>query len=250
MGKLWCAGCPVVTVGMRDTPEPVTFVYPYYENRAFFGAQIKRWQSYPYPLRKHLAVIVVDDGSPKTQAKDVAAQLGPISFLRLFRIDVNVRWNWLAARNIGLQYAADGWVLMTDMDHVVPPETLYAIVYGQHDPLTVYAFSRREHTGEAVAPHSASFLLTRELFWRIGGYDEALSGYYGTDGVFRRELAKQAQIQVLTDVLIRHEYVDDSSTTEYQRKQPQDAAVRKIVAARPKNWKPKTMSFPYHEVML
>lgn len=254
MGKLWCAGYPVVSVGIGDTPKPVTFVYPYYENRAFFGAQIKRWQSYPYPLRKHLSVIVVDDGSPNHPAKDVVAQLqASVPFLfdfRLFRIEVDRRWNWLAARNIGLKYAADGWVLMTDMDHVVPPETLYSLVYGQHDPLTVYALSRREHTGEAVAPHSASFFLTKEMFWRIGGYDEALSGHYGTDGVFRRELAKQAQIQVLTDVLVRHEYVDDSSTTSYLRKQPEDAAVRKLVAARQKNWKPKTLSFPYHEVML
>jgi hypothetical protein len=246
---LWCEGFPVVAVPMGETPKPVTFIYPYYENRAFFGAQLARWRSYPADMRAHLRVIVVDDGSPRHQAIDVVKAFGPLPFsLRLFRIGVDVRWNWLAARNIGAYHAADGWLLLTDMDHVVPNETLHAVIYGQHDAATVYAFSRTEHTGQVVNPHSASFLMTRGMFWKVGGYDEALSGHYGTDGVYRRELAKRARIKVLKDVLIRHEYQGDSSTTEYLRKQPQDAAVKALVAKRTKGWTPKVLSFPYAEV--
>ena len=42
--------------------------------------------------------------------------------------------------------------------------------------------------------------------------------------------------------------VSDSSTTRYLRKQPEDAGVRQIIAARGKHWTPRTLSFPYHEV--
>ncbi len=53
---------------------------------------------------------------------------------------------------------------------------------------------------------------------------------------------------ILSDTLIRHEFVADASTTRYKRKQPEDAAVSRIVKARGKGWTPKTLSFPYTEV--
>ncbi len=194
-------------------------------------------------LSAHLSIIVVDDGSPQPALKPEG-----LSNLRLFRIDQDVRWNWLAARNIGAHHAADGWILLTDMDHVMPDETLRAVLFGQHEPSVIYAFSRREYTGAQIPAHSASFLMTRWMFWHIGGYDEALSGHYGTDGEFRRRAMKTAPMQVLTDHLVRYEFVTDSSTT-LQRKLPADSeAVQRMVAARVAGWTPKTLSFPYAEV--
>jgi hypothetical protein len=242
---LWCRNMPTVTVPPGDTPKAVTLVIPYYQNPLFLRQQVAGWDTYASLVRPHVSVIVVDDGSPEPATLPADAPLP----MRLFRIGVDVRWNWLAARNIGMHHAADGWCLLTDMDHVVPAETMRAVVYGRHDPSVIYAFSRQEHTGAAAAPHSASFLMTREMFWRVGGYDEALSGHYGTDGDWRRRCAAVAPMHVLSDVLIRHEYQQDSSTTRYKRKQPEDAAVRGIIAKRSKGWKPKTLSFPYQEVL-
>lgn len=252
MGKNWARDLPTVKATMGDTPKRVTLVLPYYENPEFFERQYDHLGSLAWSLPEQWSVIVVDDGSPKNPLKRPVPVSGrvylPESTLRIFRIEHDVRWNWLAARNIGAHHASNGWLLMTDMDHVVPEATLRSLVYGQHDPSLVYFFNRAEHTGEVIGPHSASFFLTREMFWKIGGYDEALSGHYGTDGVWRAEIAKTAPMRLLTDYLVRYEYVGDSSTTTYKRKQPQDAAVSRLVKARGKDWKPKTLSFPYHEV--
>lgn len=250
----WCRDLQVVTVPMAPEPtKRLTVVVPYYENPAFCRTQVQHWAR----LREDAtiwpetwSVIVVDDGSPvPLERVSVAGHLAT-PWLRLFRIEVDVRWNWLAARNIGAHHADDGWLLFTDMDHMIPADTLRAVVYGQHDPKAIYAFSRREHTGAEVPPHSASFLMTKALFWQIGGYDETLSGHYGTDGDWRARMARHAPIRVLTDPLIRHEYVEDSSTQRYLRKQPEDAKVRALVARRRPGWRPKVLSFPYHEVTL
>lgn len=242
-GISWATRLPVVDPPRGQTPKPITLIYPFYENHQFLWTQIDHWRAWPADVRDVVSIIVVDDGSP------MPATLPPLPVTaRLFRIGVDVRWNWLAARNIGAHHAADGWLLMTDMDHVVPVETLRALIWGQHDPAVVYAFSRQEHTGETIGPHSASFFLTRRLFWTIGGYDEALSGHYGTDGDWRRRVAAHAPIQILRQPLIRYEYVGDSSTQRYRRKQPEDAAVKQLIAQRSKAWRPKVLSFPYQEV--
>lgn len=241
---LWCRDMKTVMVPRAEGPKRVTLVVPYYQNADFLKHQISVWSEYPEELQAHLSVIVVDDGSPEPAVID-----GPLPFdLRLFRIETDVRWNWLAARNLGALKADKGWMLLTDMDHVLPAKTLREIIFNAHDPSVVYAFNRREYDGTVLAPHSASFLMHRDMFWTIGGYDEALSGYYGTDGEYRRRLAKHAPIQILRDELERHEYCGDSSTVTYKRKQPEDAAVGRIVSARKPGWSPRTLSFPYHEV--
>ena len=240
-----------IVIVPQGAPKMVQFIYPYYENPEFFGRQLQLWSSYDNELLDRLRVIVVDDGSPGVPASSAIRSDLPFD-LRLFRIEVDVRWNWLAARNIGMQYAREGWCVLTDMDHMVSAQTLRRIIFGQHDEQVIYRFSRRENTGEMIHPHPNSMLMTKAMFWRIGGYDEVLSGFYGTDGDWRRRCASAAKIRTLSDELERHERVVDSSTTKYLRKQPQDAGKKALIQARVKikNWRPRTLSFPYHEVDL
>lgn len=210
MGRPWSQGLPLVSVAMGD-PKPVTFVVPYYDNKNFLRQQLAWWDTYHPELRRYLSGIIVDDGSPEPAH---VPERTPFP-IRLFRIEVDIRWNWLAARNIGFHHAPEGWCLVTDIDHVIPATTAQACVFGTHDPAIIYGFSRIEHTGEPLAPHPNSWYLTRQLFWKVGGYDETLSGHYGTDGDWRRRCAATAPMAILQDRLIRHEHQGDSSTTRY-----------------------------------
>lgn len=244
-----CDDAPVVFVRSSQDPKPVTIIMPYYENPQTLAAHMIRWGDWPEGHRKWLNAIIVDDGSPVHPAEEVLKGTQQPFPLRLLRIEPDIRWNWLAARNLAFSQAR-GWCVVTDIDHIIPPTTIDALIYGDHDPTHIYRFSRAEHTGGDIPAHPNSWFMTREMFWRIGGHDEALSGYYGTDGEYRRRAAKTAPIRILSDRLIREEFVRDSSTIRYQRKQPEDRAVQRIIAARGKDWKPKVLSFPWHEVAL
>lgn len=233
----------------KTYPKLVTIIYPYYDNPLALAKRVNAWAQLPLELRINLSAIIVDDGSPVSSAKQVLFNC-PIPFkLRLFRIDVDRRWNWLAARNIGMSYANEGWCVCTDIDHIIPQETLENLVHENHEIDTIYRFNRMER-GVKIHPHPNSWFMTREIFWKFGGYDEALSGYYGTDGEARRRWIKTAKVRTLKDYLIREEYVDDSSTMRYGRKESIDLRAQEIIKARPKDWKPRVLSFPYHEVKL
>jgi hypothetical protein len=248
VGRPWDADLPIVTPKPGE-PKCFTLVMPFYQNPQFLRQHLSWWATFQEDVLQWMTAIIVDDGSPQPAADAIKGLSLPMT-TGLFRIEQDVRWNWLAARNVGMHHARRGWCLLTDIDHVVPESTARALIYGQHDPSVIYGFSRIEHTGEKLAAHPNSWFMTREMFWRIGGYDETLSGHYGTDGDWRRRCAAVAPIQILSDRLIRHEYQGDSSTTRYKRKQPEDAAVKGLIAARRPGWTPKTLSFPYHQVAL
>lgn len=232
----------------------LTLIMPYYDNPSMLLEQQRQWGKYPPELRARLHVIVVDDGSPRWPALPVVysiEQLGLASF-QLYRTGVDVRWNWLFCRNLAVSKATTDWVLMTDIDHVMPGKTLAAVLDGVLHESMAYRFSRVDAPNKTpYKPHPNTWMMTRALFDKIGGYDERFSGYYGTDGEFRRRVEERsAGIVILPQVMVRYprEVLADASTTTYGRKEKQDREnVRRIVLERQeiKGWQPLRVTFPY-----
>jgi hypothetical protein len=99
---------------------PTTLVMPYYINAGMLKAQFEMLRNLPADLRDLIGVVVVDDGSPTAPAEPEDLSGIP---LQIYRIDVDIRWNQDAARNIGVRHAENNWVLLTDIDHMVPSKT-------------------------------------------------------------------------------------------------------------------------------
>jgi len=232
---------------MRD----LTLIHPYYENPGMLREQQRMWASYPDDLKARLSVIVVDDGSPLDPAVRHLAETGVSSFT-LYRTLVDVRWNWIFCRNLAMAQMQTAWALMTDIDHVLPADTLRCLLERDLDPATAYTLSRVDAPDRRPnpKPHPNTWLMTRTVFERAGGYDERFSGYYGTDGEFRRRVAKVAPIVLLPEVLIRYPktVLADAETSRYGRKERQDAVnVPKILLAR-KDRAPLRVTFPWERV--
>lgn len=250
---------------MRD----LTIVLPHFCNLGMFTEQQAVWQDMPAELRSRLHVVLVDDCSPKgarPSAKSVSVE--GLGSLRIYRLTEKKRWNWLACRNLGAKVATTQWVLLTDIDHVVPAETIDRIVSGDLDQLDVYRFKRVtvEHPWPydvasltTYKPHNDTWLLTRDLFFdqRVGGYDERLSGCYGTSGEFRDRLVRAARAQVvLNEVIVRYprEVIPDASTlpSVYTRKNDsendEELGRRKAARAMIRGWKPLHGLIPFDEV--
>lgn len=240
----------------------ITLVYPYYNNPLMFVEQQRIWSEYPQAVRDAVEMIVTDDCSPREPA--IRYVMNPRNFrLRLYRIGVDIRWNWLAAKNLGAYQAEGEWLLLTDIDHVVPVETieylLDCIELGTVSYKKYYTFDRVDAPG--LTPykiHPNSYFMTKKGFWRVGGYDEDFSGYYGTDGYFRacvnRIFKKDGEVHLGGVNLIRYsrEVICDASTTDFQRKteldksrEKKDKMKRKLENGLP----PKSLTFPWEQVL-
>lgn len=230
--------------------KPITIVLAYYENAKMLCRQCDNFRSFPNDIKDHLRLIVVDDGSPKHPA-----QFEDIGFpFDIYRVSQDVRWNQDACRNIGVHHAETEWVLLTDMDHMIPLHTAKGLIRGGHDKGTVYRFGRVSLPGyESYKPHPNSWFLTKNTYDKAGGYDERFAGWYGTDSDIRERLKTVARILDLKDTLVRvpREVVPDASTTTYKRKTPEDGeAIKRIKAERAgdPDWRPLRMTFPYVKV--
>lgn len=244
---------------MGEAVKDLTLIMPYYDNPNMLQEQQRVWAKYPQELRARLHVILVDDGSPRWPAlpavQQPVEQLGLASF-QLYRAGVDVRWNWIFCRNLAVSKATTEWVFMTDIDHVMPGKTLAAILNGTLHEGMAYRLSRVDAPDKTpYKPHPNTWLMTRSLFYKIGGYDERFSGYYGTDGEFRRRVQERsAGIVLLPQTMIRYprEVLADASTTTYGRKEKQDREnVRRIVLERQeiKGWEPLRVTFPYERLL-
>lgn len=219
----------------------LTLVVPFYLNSGMLSRQYEGWSAWPSKLRNRIEIILVDDGSPEPAADVLRPERLPP--LRIYRVTEDRPWHQHAARNLGAHVAGEGWMLLTDMDHVLSEDAARALLelLGRLDPDAIYMLDRIEaDTGlptlgrdRRPKPHPNSFVVTRETYWKIGGYDEDLCGLYGTDSAFRDRAFRTARRGHINIPLTRYwrDLVPDASTTTLPRKEGREPGAKERVLA-------------------
>ena len=150
----------------------------------------------------------------------------------MFRVAFDKPWNQDAARNIGAFEARGEYLLLTDIDHVIPEETLKDLMTLE-DERTVYTLARKAHFSETViASHVNSYVMARTLYWSIGGYDEEFWGTYGSDRLFRNRVRRVAPIVELTGSrleLVTRGSIADAKNVSFSRRPSLWRRVRSLV---------------------
>lgn len=190
-----------------------TLIVPFYRNCEMLGHQIAAWEEYPSEVQ----IILVDDGSPEP-ARDVLMSRASRKLLErvdLYRIGVDIPWNRGGARNLATQEAMTDWIVHVDIDHILPARFARELLYIDFDPGRWYRFERFR-VGKAdetrrkdkiaddiefgkIHPHIDSYLCTRDLYWKAGGYDEDYSGCLGGGTPFLKTLEKVAKPAMVPD---------------------------------------------------
>lgn len=265
----------------------LSLVMPYYKNPRMLSWHLRTWRyDWSEMIKEQVEVVIVDDGSPTETASEIlellvtkATTLVSLPKINLYRVLEDRPWHQHGARNLGAHVATSPWLLMTDMDHMVPASTMIEVLrllpelnkntvltFGRVDaPLTLTwktdhwtEFQRTRNVDGALKPHVNSFVVSRERYWKLGGYDEDLCGIYGTDGHWRGRLfgAHTVERHLKHAPLIRvdREVIPDASTRDVERKTPgrgkakQRVHLKKLRGGRA--GKITSLNFPWERVEL
>jgi hypothetical protein len=204
---------------LRDAG-PLTIIVPFYRNISMLAEQVRTWNEYPDGFE----FVVVDDGSPELAAPIIlengSERLAPR--LSLYRIDVDIPWNRGGARNLGAQEAKTKWIMHVDVDHVMPAHCAAALLDAEVSESRWYRFHRfrngaadetrrkdeipHDQVFGKIKPHCDSYLCTREMFWKAGGYNEDFSGCLGGGTPLLIEMGKQGPVDLLPEPIALHVY--------------------------------------------
>lgn len=199
-------------------------IYPYYENPTMLKMQVENWNRYAGDLRSITRLILVDDCSKKYRPDDIFSECKLPK--ELYRIKTDIAWNQHGARNLGAAMAGkkgvdNPWMFMSDIDILFTPEMANTLFRKPLDPGRHYTFDRA-FLPELVKrkPHCNTFLVKRNIYWAVNGYDEDYCGSYGGDGPFMRQIGALAPNVFLPDITlwgVPETYIEDANTRDLPR---------------------------------
>jgi hypothetical protein len=101
------------------------------------------------------------------------------------------KWNQAGAKNLAMKFVPTEWTLITDADHFVSDDILLKMLNFNPSSKTIY-FLGRVRDGQPCHPHPNSFLLRRDDFFYVDGYDEDFCENYGFEDIFFVEKAARS----------------------------------------------------------
>lgn len=137
---------------------------------------LERYAAYPEEVRARVQFVIVDDGSPiEYQIPDL-----PLN-LTWLRINQDIRWNQAGARNLGAVYAHADTIMLTDLDHELPLESMRELIALPSCGKRLYKMWRRDANGQYEKGHPNLFVMSRGRYMECFGYDEEFAGHYGAE---------------------------------------------------------------------
>lgn len=181
----------------------ISVVYTVYNNPKALRFVLETLASYSIRVRSQLELVIVDDCSSESVTSICGGFVSSLK-IRVFRVSEDKPWNHRVARNIGAWEANYEWLLLLDVD-MLPTERLLTEVTDLARRDHFYMFRTRDVlSGKPLGAHHDSLFIASHLYWRIGGYDEAYKGLWGTGPLFLKRAKKVAPRLVFDHLDVLH----------------------------------------------
>jgi glycosyltransferase involved in cell wall biosynthesis len=173
------------------------------------------------PLPADVDVIYMDDGSDPPLVDP-----GTVPALRIVPTHDTRPWTWAVARNSGAKIAQGDYLLMTDLDYIIPRQAIedalaftgdymgfrreFGILDADgaftQDMPTLLAYGllpeRAATRGAQMPPHPNNFVIRKDLFFEMGGYREDRVGReypQGEDNLFKAQRKRFVEAGRMTE---------------------------------------------------
>lgn len=146
-------------------------------------------------------LIVVDDGS--SDPYHILKYVQPSEKIKLYRVKHDYGFNSHGCRNLIMREAENEFVILMDSDIKIH-DPLYAIDAIKNIQLKkdrLYRFITQLYDlGHFPAAALNQFLISKEHFFSVGGYDEELIGHRTGDDIFTRQLMNFGDEEILYEI--------------------------------------------------
>jgi glycosyltransferase involved in cell wall biosynthesis len=178
----------------------LTIITPFLNSHEIVRRQLLHLQRQGVNDFKDVEIFFMDDGSEPPHMDDpkIAAEVQKFERLRIIPTNDKRPWTSSLARNLGATLANGEWLFMVDGDFILPRSAIdFARKFeGQRmgirrelgviledgsftQDLKVFAEwgipqARLDARGAAMPPHPNHFIIRKDIFWMLGGYDEKI----------------------------------------------------------------------------
>jgi hypothetical protein len=206
----------------------ITYCIPYYDAPEMLQKHFDYWALYDAETLAKFKVVIADDGSPSYPALDVVKRNMIENLdIQVYRIKENKPWNVSGALNLAISKAPTEWVYSAAVDHVLPIGSIRGLI-GKllnddwvYNPGRYRAFSKDNYFEyKPVNKPGNLFILTKELFWNLGGYNENFAGYYGGMGsLFKKIVDTYSKLVLLEDIftIAFDQTIPDATVSDWGR---------------------------------
>lgn len=163
----------------------LTLMYPCFGQEKRISKLLKVWDVWSDDVKQHVSIILIDDhGTPSVE--DMVSGR-PVDYnLSVYRILDDVKHNMPGAMNLGMMTSSTPWILTMDTDYTFQPDIMQRLLDFKPHQNEVYTFfQQRDPADEAVnrldRTHTNTFLIHKDTFTGLNGFDEDFSGTVGAE---------------------------------------------------------------------
>jgi len=205
--------------------------------------QLTEFANYQEDIRENLRFIIVDDHGDPAVTPHVGALFNELFPTEVYRVEDEINWNQMGARNLGMERAPDGWCLMIDPDMVIEATTMFRMIaatnkLGEGNLIKFGLKHVNEPKRDVDMSSPNTYLIQRSDFWKVKGYDEDFAGNKGwSDVQLLDQLSSHFKIHKRPDLhalFYSTNQIDDAAVTSLDRSTKHNRGIRlkKVAQAR------------------
>lgn len=158
----------------------LSILFNYHKEKEGLKFILDKWQE----VKNHKINLIICDTGPQNDSIDLNVIKSYDLKVKVLKIKNYVPYNMSLGKNVMVKECSTDWMLLTDPDRFISNENMSKLFNANLDESICYVFKDYDFdviNDRIIKPndHPNTFLITKNLYNQVGGYNESFCGNYG-----------------------------------------------------------------------